>query len=414
MTILSRAVAGASTRSTSTLQNPSAELRQALGATSAIGGRSVSVEGSLGLVPVYSAISLIADAIGSLPVGVSRRRPDGGIEAHPAHATDSLIRLYANPWLPAAELWTIVAASLAAWGNAFVLKATIGGKLGLYPIRPDRVQVGRDEHGPYFLIDGKEKSKGVPFSVADILHVRGFSFDGLLGYSPIQLARQALSTGLTLDEFAGRFWQNNAQPGVILKHPNRLDDEAAKRLKASWDSAHGGIENLAKTAVLEEGMDVEVLGMPLGDAQLVEQLRLTDIRVAQLFHIPPSLLLANPGTSLTYSTTEGQGIDFLRWTLRPYLRRIETALLADPTLFPEGGDRLLARFETTELLRMDTKTRGDYARGLVKDGLATPNEGRGIIGLNPIEDPDANKLREPMAPQLAPAGGSTDKGGAVA
>jgi HK97 family phage portal protein len=398
--LLSRVV-GARASSLGTLANPTDAMFEALGAARTFSGTRVSPEGALSLIPLYSGASLLANAIGSLPIVVYRRDGDGKV-VHRAHRTHRILTGQPTPGMGADEVFAIVGLSLVLWGNAYLAKGYGADGLvnELVPLHPKRVGVGRKNGRAIFTVDGKGRSDGEPFGVRDILHIRGLSSDGVVGYSPVQLARQALGTGMALEEFAGRFWDNNARPGVILKHPSKLTEEAAKRLKATWDAAHGGLANIAKTAVLEEGMDVEAIGMPLQDAQLVEQMRLTDIRVAQLLHIPPALMLANPGTSLTYSTTEGQGIDFVRWSLRPWLVRIAGALLADPDLFAEGGDRIFPEHDVSAMLKADLRTRAEVARGLVNDGIATPDEGRGMVDLNPLGGAAA-KLRPKAAP--APA-----------
>ena len=409
MSLLGRITRGAGAaleaRDAGTFSEPGASLREFVTGAATYSGKRVTNEGALALVPVYSAVALLSGAIAQLPLNVYQQTDRGRVLA-PQHRTWRLLHDQPNDLMAADEFQGVIAASLALWGNAFVAKGygPDGAVNELVPLKPSRVQVGYDgsRREPYYLLDGK----ATRYTRKDVLHVRGLSSDGLIGYSPIQVARQALGTSLALDEYAGRFWNNNARPGVILRHPNKLTPEAAKRLKSSWDSAHGGLANIAKTAVLEEGMDVSVIGMPLQDAQLVEQMRLTDIRVAQLFRIPPALLLANPGTSLTYSTTEGQGIDFLRWTLGPWLRRLEGALLADPYLFTQGA-RFVPGFATDALLRSDLKARADTAVRLVDAGILTPNEGREVMERNPLDGDEYDVPREPRAP-AAPAAGEGD------
>jgi HK97 family phage portal protein len=369
-------------RALSGLGQPGDWLKDALTGGQTFSGKTVTIEGSLALVPVYSAVSLLAGATGSLPLIVYRRLGEDGRERAHTHRTWPLLHDQPNPEMAADEVWELVMAHLLLWGNAFIAKIrdNFGVVTELWPLRPNRVQVGRDNQGNrYFVVDGNGR-----YDNRDILHIRGLGTDGLVGLSPVQQARQMLAGAMALEEFTGDFWANDAQPGVVLSHPNKLSPDAAKNLKASWDAAH---KVKGKTAVLEEGITVERLTMPLEDAQFIETQKFNDLRVAQLFRIPPFYLGAASGDSLTYSNAETQGIDFVRWSLRRWLIRIEGALLRDPSLFLQG-QRFYPEFLVDSLLRADTAVRyGAYKTAL--DGqFLTVDEVRELENRAPIKPAD--------------------------
>lgn len=359
-----------------TLSEPPAWLMSALGVTGkTASGRKVSVQTALGLVPVYSAVSLISSSVGSLPLIVYRRTAGGGRERATEHPSWLSLHSSPNEEMAADELWEIIISHLLLWGNAFLYKrmGVLGRVEELWPVEPSRVQVGRDRDGRrYFSVDGRG-----PFYADTILHIRGLSSDGLVGYSPIQIAKQAIANALAQEEFQGKFLSDEGRPSVILRHPNKLQGDAAKRLKASWDAIEAG-----GTAVLEEGTEVEKWTMPLEDAQFLESMQFSDLRIAQLFQLPPSKLGAKTGDSLTYSTTELAGIDLITYTLRRWLVRVEGALLRDPSLFPDP-EGFFPEFLVEGLLRADANSRAAfYTAALSKDtGWLTRAEVRRLENL---------------------------------
>ena len=350
-----------------TLVAPPTWLIEALNPGGQLVGKPVTVDTALGLVPVYSAVSLIAGTVATLPLIVY----DGDERVEDPRA--NLLHRQPNPEMAADELWEIVASHLLLWGNAFLYKKA--GALGvseLWPISPRRVQVSRIDTVRTFFIDGR------PFYEDDILHIRGLSEDGLLGYSPIQVNRQAVANALAQQSFVAEFLNDGGRPSVILRHPQHLSADAARRLKASWDSVGSG-----GTAVLEEGVEVEKWTMPLADAQFVEQQQYSDLRIAQMYNLPPSKLGAKSGDSLTYSSTEQQGQDFVTYCLARWLRRIEASLARDPEILPAN---YRPEFLVEGLLRADTKTRFEAYRLGLEAGFLTIDEVRERENLPEIGD----------------------------
>lgn len=387
---MGRVLTGLGLESRQTLAQPPEWLKSVFGTGATTSGKTVSVEGSLSLVPVYSAVTLIAGTIGTLPLIVYRRISEGGKERAENHRAWSLLHRQPNPEMAADEVWEMIAAHLCLWGNAFCWKEKdrAGQVTWLWPLNPARVEVGRQPSGRrYFLVDGEH----IHFEDT-ILHIRGLSAEGLVGYSPVQLAKEALGIRLAQEEFQGRFLNNQGRPSVILKHPNTLSEDAAKRLKSSWDSIKAG-----GTAVLEEAISVEKWTMPLDDAQFLESKQLSNLDIALLFQVPPGKLGAKTGDSLTYSTTELQGIDFVTYTLRRWLVRIERALLRDESIFVQG-ERFFAEFLVDGLLRADAKSRWETYKTAVEIGVMSPDEVRERENL-------PARQRQPELQEPSPNGG---------
>lgn len=347
-------------------------------------GKVVSVGSSLELIPVYSAIQLISGAIGSLPIKVYRDMPDGARVAANGHRAQRLLDR-PTPTMSGDEWRQIMAVHLLTWGNFFALKErdAAGYISALWPIKPQSVKVTRQKGSQkleYFI--GEQR-----FDESTLLHIRGMGDDGTVGYSPIQQARHQLGMAQSIDEFGSKFFNNGARPGVILRHPSRLSPEAAERLRAQWSQAHSGSRNAFSTVVVEEGIEVTTLTMP-PPSDLVALGKLSDVRIAQLFRIPPSLLMTEAGGSLQYTTTELEGRHFVTWCLRPWLVRIEQALLRDPDIFSDNGlgSQFSPMFQVSELIRGDNKTAAETDVMLLNAGIITVDEARQNLGLNPMDE----------------------------
>lgn len=381
-----------------TLSAPPEWLIQALtGGAETYSGKSVTPEAGMGLIPVYSAVSLISGAIAQLPMIVYRRGSDGSRERAQATRQWELLHESPNPEMASDELFELAGVHLLLWGNAFMAKvrAEDGRVAELWPVKPSRVQVGRADGVKFFTVDGRG-----PYTEYDLLHLRGLGYDGVVGLSPIQQARQVLGNAMALDEFQGRFWANGTMLSGFLKHPNTLSQEAAERLATAWRARTSGVSNAGKTVVLEEDMDWQAAGMPMKDAEFIETAKLSDLRVAQLFGIPPHMIGAPTGDSMTYKNVESEGIDFLRRCVGRWLVRIENSLLRDPSLFPTPD--LYPEFLVDALLRADAKTRAE-TNSIATGGKAwkKPSEVRPGENLPPDDSLDAPPA--PAAPAPDPA-----------
>jgi len=392
---LDRIMRGAESRDIggSTLREPPDWMWDAFGAAPSHSGKRVNVETSLGLVAVYAAVRILAEAVGVLPLIVYREALDGTRKRAPQNRWWRILHDAPNPEQPAGEVWEQVTGHMNLWGNAFLYKAKddMGRVQELWPIRPSRVKVGR--------VDGKriyellQATPGVDINPAgtvvgseqDILHIRGFGTDGLLGLSPIQLARQMLGTQMAAEEYQGRLYANSAQPTGVLQHPNRLSDEAAKRLKANWDAAHKGLANAARTAVLEEGLEWKPIALTMADQQFVEQQDFGVAQIARLFRIPAHMLNASSAKSLTYSTSELEGIHFVTYSLMRWTTRIEQALQADPDTATMGA---VPEFLLDGLLRADSANRAVFYAAALDPGKGwmSRSEVRDLENLPPEPD----------------------------
>ncbi|SHF52893.1 phage portal protein, partial [Caloramator proteoclasticus] len=215
----------------------------------------------------------------------------------------------------------------------------------------------------------------------EVFHVVGLGFDGFKGYSPIQMAREAIGLSIATEEFGDRFFANGARPGGILEHPGVVKDP--ERLRKSWEDVYKGIKNSHKIAVLEEGMKYHEIGIPPEDAQFLETRKFQLNEICRIFRVPPHMI--GDLERATFSNIEHQSIEFVVHTVRPYLVRWEQAI--SKCLLNEGERKLyFPKFTVDGLLRGDFKTRMEgYAIGR-QNGWLSPNDIRELEDMNPLPE----------------------------
>lgn len=364
-------------------------------------GENVTVKGALSLVPVFSCVSLLATEIGSVPMIVYRgegreRERDRGSPAW------KLLHDRPNVEQPADLFFETMVGHLNMWGNFFAEKEkgssgmrTAGVVGNLWPIVPSRVRVDREKGGAQrkvFEIDGEPKA----YYADRILHVPAFGYDGLVGLSPIGVARQTIGTAIARDRWEGDFYGNGASPGGYLQHPGKLSPGAKADLRAQWEAMHRGSGNRHRAAVLEEGLTWQSAGMPLRDMQFVENASYSTNQIARIFHVPPEMIGGTREGGLTYSTVEGQALHFVKFSLRRWLTRIERALHADPDLFPDKDRR--PEFLVEGLLRGDSSGRAAFYKTMKELGAMSVEEIRERENLGPKIEGDTFQESMPGAP----------------
>ncbi len=362
-------------------------------------GETVTVEKALTLDTVIACVRVLADSVGALPLRVYRRQTGGASMSEEwSSPVSRLLRDEPNPEMTAIDLWSMVVAWLATNGNAYLGKQRVGGELvALWPIHPDRVRVGREQGRKVFLVRSEDGATERRYRADDVIHIRGLSLDGLMGLSVLAYARNSIGAGLAMDAYQGSFYNNDATPRGTLNVAGKLTDERKTALARAWRALFGGARNSHKVAVLEDGVTFTPISVSLEDAQFVESQQMTARKVCRIFRVPPEMVGLDSGNSLTYSTVEGQGIQFERYTIRPWLARIEQALNRDRDLFPGPTRGVFCEFDTQSLLRADLKTRFEaYALALdPAKGWLKPNEVRPWERLP--TDPSFDMPAEPAA-----------------
>ena len=341
-------------------------------------GRAVSPSESLQSVAVFACVRVLAETIGTLPLHVYRRLEPRGRERDPRHPLYRALHELPNPEMTSVELREAIVGHLALRGNAYLNVVPLGsGAVELWPLRPDRMRVERLAGGGvgyFYTVGGVEER----LARRAVMHLRGLSSDGVVGYAPVTLAREAIGLALAAEEYGARLFANNARPGGALQVKDKLSKEGADRLKASWEAAHGGLDKAHRVAVLEEGVTWQQIGMAPEDAQFLETRKYQTSEIARLFRVPPHLI--GDLERATFTNIEHQSLEFVIHTIRPWLVRIEQAIKRD--LLTE--DTHYAEFLVDGLLRGDVQSRYQaYATGR-QNGWLSANDVRDLENMNPL------------------------------
>lgn len=361
-------------------------IAEVLRGTQTASGAHVNVDSAMRVAAVYACVRVISETIGSLPLHVYQRRNTGGKTIYREHPLYKLLHSQPNSWQTSFEFREMMQAHFELRGNAYAYKSMDqrGNVLELLPLHPDRVEVKqlRDMSLEYHVQLG-EGAERVVLRQDQVFHLRGLSSNGYTGRSTLADAREIIGVAIATQEFAGRFYKNDATPSVVLQHPGKLSKEVADRIRDSWNTAFAGSGNARKTAVLEEGMQIERLTLSAEDAQFLETRKFQRSEIAGLFRVPAHLI--GDLERATFSNIEAQQIDFVMHCIRPRLVRWEQALMRDLFAKPE---LYFPEHNVEGLLRGDAKSRFDaYAIGR-NWGWLSVNEIRERENLNPIPEGD--------------------------
>jgi HK97 family phage portal protein len=344
-------------------------------------GKTVNERTAMATSAVYACVRVLSETIASLPLHVYRRTGQGKEKAI-EHNLYYLLHDEPNPEMTSFVFRETLMGHLLLWGNAYaqIIRDGRGRVIGLYPLLPDRMEVGRTKEGDLYYRYLKEGREYL-LRREEVLHVPGLSFDGLVGCSPIAMAKNAIGMALATEEYGSRLFANDARPSVVLEHPGLLKDP--EKIRDSWNKIYRGSENAHKVAVLEEGMSVKTLSMPPEQAQFLETRKFQIEEICRIFRVPPHLV-ANLERA-TFSNIEHQSISFVVHTIRPWLVRLEQAFNKSLFTGREKGE-LFTSFVVDGLLRGDYESRmKGYAIG-IQNGFMSPNDVRSLENLNPIPE----------------------------
>ena len=343
-------------------------------------GKSVTVQSAIQLSTVYACVRVISETIASLPLGIYETVNDGNEKAtdHPLYR---LLHDEPNSEMTSFVFREVMLAHLLLYGNSYsqIIRSGKNQVIGLYPLLPDHMDVDRDSKGNLTYTYTTSDGKTVSIKPRDVLHIPGLGFDGVMGYSPIALEKNAIGLGIASEEYGSKFFSNGARPSGILTHPNTVKNP--KALRESWNSAYGGSSNSNRVAILEEGMKFEPIAIPNNEAQFLETRKFQVDEIYRIFRVPPHLV--GNLEHATFSNIEHQSIDFAVHTIRPWLVRIEQAMNRALLSDQEKG-RFFVQFNIDGLMRGDYKSRMEgYAIGR-QNGWLSANDIRALENQNPI------------------------------
>lgn len=341
-------------------------------------GVRVTEDNAITLSAVWRAVSIYSSLIASLPIQLFKRDGDTS-EQITEHPGLDLMTVKPNEVMTAFTFKESLQTFPLTWGNGYAyIWMSNGVPKELQLLKADDVEP-KILDGRKLFYDVRNFKNNIP--TRNMLHIKGLSFDGIQGKSPVDVARESMGGGLALQQFANKFFGNGAQSSGVLMYPGSLKPEAKKNLKDSFKRDNAGLKNTSKTMILEEGMKYLPLTIPPEQAQFLASRKFSVLEIARWYGLPPHLLMDND--KATYNNTELQGIEFLVYSLRSWLKRWEAEMNLKLLTTDQQRNHFF-KFNIMSLLRADSKSRAEFYRIMLDMGVFTINEVRRLENLNGI------------------------------
>lgn len=350
-------------------------------------GERVDERSAMQIATVYACVRLLAETVAALPLHLYKDGENCKIKAteHPLY---KLLYRQPNADMSAFSYFETMMTHLTLWGNSYsqVIRDNRNRLLALYPLPAENMEVDRRPNGELYYIyhaytdevPGKTGEDKI-FRRDEIFHVPGLGFNGLVGFSPIAMMKNALGAAIAVEKYGSSFFRNGAQPAGVLEHPGILKNP--DKIRENWSDVYGGANNAHKVAVLEEGMSYKPISLPPEDSQFLSTRQFDVNEICRIFRVPPHLV--QDLEHATFSNIEHQSIDFVVHTLTPWLVRIEEAIIKD-LLLPDEKDIYFPKFNVDGLLRGDYQSRMQgYATG-ISNGFMSPNDCRRLENMDMI------------------------------
>lgn len=359
-------------------------------------GKRVNEMSAMQMTAVYSCVRILAEAVAGLPLHLYRYTDNGSKEKAIEHPLYRLLHDEPNPEMTSFIFRETLMTHLLLWGNAYaqIVRNGKGDVLGLYPLMPNKMSVDRDTDGRLWYTytrstDEAPTMKGstVKLHPYDVLHIPGLGFDGLVGYSPIAMAKNAIGMGIACEEYGARFFANGAAPGGVLEHPGTVKDP--QKIRDSWNSVYRGTGNAHKVAVLEEGMKYTPIGISPEQAQFLETRKFQINEIARIFRVPPHMVGDLEKSS--FSNIEQQSLEFVKYTLEPWVIRWEQSIMR-ALLSTQEKEMYFVKFNLEGLLRGDYQSRMNGYAIARQNGWMSANDIRELENLDRISAEDGGDL----------------------
>ena len=353
-------------------------------------GKNVNERSAMQMTAVYACVRILSESIAGLPVHLYQYVDSGSKQKALEHPLYRLLHDEPNPEMTSFVFRETLMTHLLLWGNAYaqIIRNGKGQVVALYPLMPNRMSVDRDDKGHLFYqyqmqdSDAPTAESGtVILKPTDVLHVPGLGFDGLVGYSPIAMAKNAIGLSIATEEYGAKFFANGATPSGILEYPGTVKNPEA--IRESWNAGFGGSSNAHKVAVLEEGMKYTPIAISPNEAQFLETRKFQIDEIARIFRVPPHMVGDLEKSS--FSNIEQQSLEFVKYTLEPWIVRWEQSL--NRALLSETEKAAyFVKFNVDGLLRGDYQSRMNGYATARQNGWMSANDIRELENLDLIPD----------------------------
>ena len=357
-------------------------------------GVAVTQQTALTFAAVWCATRVIAETIATLPCLLYERKGDDSRERARKDPRFWLVSEEPHPMISSVSFFETLTAAMVLHGNCYakIVTSPNGDIKQLEPRSPDQVKVHVDgDRIWYEVTDPQEK-----MYADDMLHVAGLGGDGISGWSVVRYAGQSIGSGVAAEQYAAGQWANGATPSGVLTHPMRLDKPAREQMRREWEEVHKGSSNANKIAIMHGGMDFKPVSMSNEDAQFLESRQFSVREIARWFRLPPHML-ADLADSSVRANIEQQAIEFIVYSLKPWLTRWQQTLNRK-LLNKDEREKKYFEFLLESLLQGDSAAQAAAWSVGRQWGWYSVNDIRRMMNMPPVEGGDVYLQPSNMIP----------------
>lgn len=382
---------------TSDLKAPNKWLINLIGGNDTYSGESVTTDTAMNIAAVYACIRILSNHVAMLPLQLYQDSRGKKKRIHD-HPIAKLIETRPNPYMTPFQFKQTMEAHRQLYGNAYaeIEWSKTGYPKALWILNPlvTKIVMEKDQHGNlkrYLVQTTLVNGQVVNLPYTSVLHIKGLSTNGIVGKSPIDVARETIGIQIAGQKFTGKFYANGTMSSGVLKVPQPLNPEAKQVIRQEWEKFNNGIDNAHRVAILDAGLDYQSLGIKQCDAQYIETQKFSIAEIARIFNVPPHMLADLERA--TFSNIEQQSLEFVRDTLSPLLISWEQELQYQ--LFTEDeiiNKKYYFKFNLNSLLRGDSTNRAAYYEKMINLGIYSINEVRELEDKDKIKNGDKHYM----------------------
>ena len=376
----------AATLATSYISNPAEWFKTwVTGGGTNSAGVAVNRSTALTLSACYEAQDILASDVAKLPIHVMRRLDEGGTERYQDHPAYYLIRRKPCAELTAFHFIRTLTHHALTFGNgyAYIYRDSNYAPTEMVPLDPETTYPTRIDGQLWYVthVCGQPRK----LRPANVLHIRGMGFDGLVGYSIISLAAESIGLSLAAQKFGATFFGSGSVASGIIEYPGKMNASAREANREMWNDVHEGLKKSHKIAIFDQGMKFTPLTIPPEQAQFLATREFQVREIARWYKMPPHKL--GEKNAASRATLEQENRSYIEGTLDPWLIAWESEIW-DKLLTEEEkrGDKILIESHRLSLLKGDSRTRyANYHQALL-DGWMNRDQVRDAESMNPLPD----------------------------
>ena len=361
-------------------------------------GEVVTPESALKISAVFDAIRLTSQSIAGLRRRVRREVDDLRTETLTRHPLREIVRWQPNRWQTAFQFFEMMTGHALLRGRAIAQKVFTNGELtALVPLNPDKVQIIQlPDTTLQFRYHRDDLRAPVILPQDQVLHLPGFGLDSISGMSLVNQFKETAGLSIATESYGAHLFANMAQPRVVLKHPKTFAKKDTRaRVLDSWQAAYGSPNKAGGTALLEDGLDIQTLGLNNVDAQFIESRKFLIEEFGRWMHTSPHML--GHLDRMTFNNVEQLSIEFRIFTLMPWVLRWEQTLRRDLLTQEEKASGMFIDLDVSELARGDMEAQAQFWNLMIHAGIRTRNEARQAMGENPLPGLDVPVVESNLA-----------------